>query len=75
VDYTGADPAAQKAVKDEYNEKRYHQVEDEIQPNWDYTGAVNDMRLLAELGWRVANSREMPAYHSNEQFARPRLDQ
>ena len=75
VDYTGADPAAQKRIKDDYTEKRYHQVEDEILPNWDYTGAVNDMRLLAELGWRVANSREMPAYHANEQFARPRLDQ
>jgi Zn-dependent M28 family amino/carboxypeptidase len=75
VDYSGSDPAAQKRIKDEYNEKRYHQVEDEILPNWDYTGAVNDMRLLAELGWRVANSREIPAYHSNEQFARPRLDQ
>jgi Zn-dependent M28 family amino/carboxypeptidase len=74
VDYSGANPAGQKGIKDEYNEKRYHQVEDEILPNWDYTGAVDDMRLLAELGWRVANSREMPAYRSNEQFARPRLD-
>jgi Zn-dependent M28 family amino/carboxypeptidase len=74
IDYTGPNPAAQKAIKDEYTEKRYHQVEDEVLPNWDYAGAVSDMRLLAELGWRAANSREVPAYHSNEQFARPRLD-
>ncbi|MBM3817549.1 MAG: M20/M25/M40 family metallo-hydrolase [Acidimicrobiia bacterium] len=74
IDYTGPNPAAQKAIKDEYTEKRYHQVEDEVLPNWDYTGAVDDMRLLADLGWRVANSREMPAYRANEQFARPRLD-
>ena len=73
VEYTGPDPAASKRIKDEYNEKRYHQVEDEILPEWDYTGAVNDMKLLAELGWRIANSREMPAYRPNEQFARPRL--
>ena len=72
VDYIGPDPAASKRVKDEYNEKRYHQVDDEILPNWDYTGAVNDMRFLAELGWRVANAPAMPAYNPNEQFARPR---
>jgi Zn-dependent M28 family amino/carboxypeptidase len=72
VDYTGGNPAAQKAMKDEYENKRYHQVEDEIQPNWDYTGAVNDMKFLAELGWRIANAPEMPRYNEDQQFARPR---
>ena len=72
VEFTGPDPAAARRLHEEYNEKRYHQLSDEILPNWDYTGAVNDMRFLAELGWRVANSSEMPAYHAGEQFARPR---
>ena len=72
VEYTGPDPEAQKAMKDAYESKRYHQVEDEIQPNWDYTGAVNDMRFLAELGWRIANAPEMPRYNDDQQFARPR---
>ena len=60
---------------DEYENKRYHQVEDEIQPNWDYAGAVNDMKFLAELGWRIANAPEMPRYHDDQQFARPRQNQ
>jgi Zn-dependent M28 family amino/carboxypeptidase len=72
VEYTGGNPAAQKAMKDEYENMRYHQVEDEIQPNWDYTGAVNDMKFLAELGWRIANAPEMPRYNEDQQFARPR---
>jgi Zn-dependent M28 family amino/carboxypeptidase len=72
VDYVGANPAGQKAIKDEYENKRYHQVEDEIQPNWDYAGAVNDMKFLAELGWRIANAPEMPRYNDDQQFARPR---
>lgn len=71
VEYT-SNPAAQKAMKDEYENMRYHQVEDEIQPNWDYTGAVNDMKFLAELGWRIANAPEMPRYNEDQQFARPR---
>lgn len=72
VEFTGADPAASKAIKDEYENKRYHQVDDEIQPNWDYSGAVNDMKFLAELGWRIANAPEMPRYNDDQQFARPR---
>ena len=75
VEFTSADPAASKAMKDEYENKRYHQVEDEIQPNWDYAGAVNDMKFLAELGWRLANAPEMPRYNETEQFARPRQNQ
>ena len=71
VEYT-SNPDAQKAMKDEYENMRYHQVEDEIQPNWDYTGAVNDMKFLAELGWRIANAPEMPRYNEDQQFARPR---
>jgi Zn-dependent M28 family amino/carboxypeptidase len=73
VEFTGPDPAASKRLKEEYDAKRYHQPADEILPAWDYTGAVNDMRFLAELGWRIANAPDMPSYLPDEQFARPRL--
>ena len=72
IDFIGPDPAASKRFWEEYNAKRYHSVEDEILPSWNYEGAVNDMRFLAELGWRIANLAGKPAYHPNEQFARPR---
>ena len=74
VEYVGSDPVAAKKLKDEYNARHYHQPTDEIKPEWDYAGAVDDMRFLAELGWRIANDPAMPAYHVNEQFARPRLN-
>jgi len=73
VDFIGPDPAASKRLHEEYRDARYHSPDDEVLPSWDYGGAVNDMRFLAELGWRIANLGEMPAYHPNEQFARPRL--
>jgi Zn-dependent M28 family amino/carboxypeptidase len=72
VDFIGKDPGFAKRVHDEYNEKRYHQPSDEFQQDWNYAGAVQDMRLLAELGWRLANDPAMPTYNPNEQFARPR---
>jgi Zn-dependent M28 family amino/carboxypeptidase len=70
--YIGKDPAFAKKKHDEYNEKDYHQPSDEMRSDWDYAGAVDDMRFLAELGWRIANAPEMPAYNPREQFARPR---
>jgi Zn-dependent M28 family amino/carboxypeptidase len=72
VDYIGKDPGYAKKLRDEYNEKDYHQPSDEYRTDWDYAGAVDDMRLLAELGWRAATRSTAPAYHEGEQFARPR---
>ncbi len=72
IEYIGQDPGYAKKMRDVYNEKDYHQPSDELRTDWDYAGAVEDMRLLAELGWRVATRPLMPAYHENEQFARPR---
>jgi len=74
VEFVGSDPDAGKKLKEEYDAKRYHQPADEVLPSWDYSGAVNDMRFLAELGWRIANAPEMPTYHQGDQFARPRLN-
>jgi Zn-dependent M28 family amino/carboxypeptidase len=72
--YVGKDPAFAKKLHDEYIEKDYHQPSDEVRADWDYSGAVDDMQFLAELGWRIANAPEMPAYNPNEQFARPRAN-
>jgi len=71
-EFIGKDPGFAKKLRDEYNAKDYHQPSDEFRADWDYTGAVQDLRLLAELGWRVANDPQMPAYHPGDQFARPR---
>jgi len=40
---------------------------------WDCTGAVDDIRFPPALGRRIANAPDVPAHHSGEPFARPRL--
>jgi Zn-dependent M28 family amino/carboxypeptidase len=72
VEFVGPKAAEMKKRRDAYNDTDYHQPSDEIKPYWDYTGAVEDLKLLAELGWRVANAPTMPTYNSGDQFARPR---
>ena len=66
--FTGANAAELKKKQEEYNGKDYHQPSDEYDPAWDFSGGVNDMRVLAQLGWRVANG-EMPKYNEGDQFA------
>jgi Zn-dependent M28 family amino/carboxypeptidase len=71
-DYIGRDSGYAKRIRDDYNDTDYHQPSDEYRSTWDTSGAIEDMRLLAELGWGIANGSDVPAYHAGEQFARPR---
>jgi Zn-dependent M28 family amino/carboxypeptidase len=70
--FTGGNAAELKKKQEEYNGKDYHQPSDEFDPSWDFSGGVNDMRVLAQLGWRIANQAEMPKYNEGDQFAQVR---
>jgi Zn-dependent M28 family amino/carboxypeptidase len=72
AEFTGPNAAAVKKRRNAFNDTDYHQPGDEIKPFWDYTGGVEDLKLLAELGWRIANDPTMPAYNQGDQFARVR---
>ena len=70
--FTGANAAELKKKQEEYNGKDYHQPSDAFDPSWDFSGGVNDMRVLAQLGWRIANQADMPKYNEGDQFAQVR---
>jgi Zn-dependent M28 family amino/carboxypeptidase len=72
-EFVAPNGAEMKKRRDAYNDTDYHQPSDEIKPYWEYGGAVEDLRLLTELGWRVANDPVMPSYNPGDQFARPRM--
>ena len=70
--FRGPRAAQARALSEAYNATHYHQPSDEISPEWDWTGAVEDTQLVAELGWRIAALPRMPAYRAGDQFAQPR---
>jgi len=70
--FTGPNAAELKKKQEEYNGKDYHQPSDQYDPAWNFAGGVDDMRALAQLGWRVANLAEMPKYNDGDQFAQAR---
>jgi Zn-dependent M28 family amino/carboxypeptidase len=57
-----------KERQDEYLQQRYHQVTDEIQPDWDLTGAVEDLWLLFRVGLSVANGSSWPEWKPGSEF-------
>jgi Zn-dependent M28 family amino/carboxypeptidase len=71
-DFIGPNAADLRKKQEAYNATDYHQPSDEFDPNWDFSGAVDDMRLLAQLAWRIAALTEMPRYNDGDQFANVR---
>lgn len=70
--FTGANAAELLKKQEAYNGTHYHQPSDEYDPSWDFTGGVNDMKVLAQLGWRIAQQAEMPKYNAGDQFGEVR---
>ena len=68
VDYIGKDAAYSKQKRDEYTEKDYHKVSDEIKPDWDLAGAVDDAQLLTVIGYRVAQGEKFPEWKAGSEF-------
>ncbi len=57
-----------KAQQEAFEAKDYHQVSDELRPEWDFSGAVEDAQLLFYLGVKVANATALPAWRPGDEF-------
>jgi len=68
VDYIGKDSGYSKQKRDEYTEKDYHKPSDEIKPDWDLAGAVEDAQLLTIIGYRVAAGDRYPEWKAGSEF-------
>lgn len=53
---------------DEYTDRDYHKVSDEVKPDWDLSGAVQDLRLLLDVTDAVANSPSWPEWSPGTEF-------
>ncbi len=50
--------------------KHYHQVSDEYNPAWDLSGMVQQAQFTLNLGYAVANAKEMPTWNRNDPLAK-----
>jgi Zn-dependent M28 family amino/carboxypeptidase len=61
-----------KALLEDFEATRYHKPGDEYSGDWDVGGTVEDLRLLFEVGARVANDGAWPSWREGNEFAAAR---
>jgi len=68
VDFIGKPAEYAKQLRDEYTEHRYHKPQDVVTPDWDLSGAREDLRVLFAVGYRVAQADKMPQWKPGNEF-------
>jgi Zn-dependent M28 family amino/carboxypeptidase len=68
IEIIGKPPEYGKQKRDEFVAKHYHQPSDEVDPTWDLSGAVQDIQLLFEVGYEVANGDKFPEWKPGSEF-------
>jgi Zn-dependent M28 family amino/carboxypeptidase len=51
-----------------YLAERYHQPGDEFSESFDYTGALQQVRLLMRLTWDLANTNDFPSWNRDSEY-------
>lgn len=54
--------------KDEYTNIDYHAVSDEIKEDWDFSGMVEDARILFRVGYAIGQHNEWPQWSEGTEF-------
>ena len=75
IDFVGKPSDYGMKKRDEYTTTRYHKPQDEIQPDWDMTGAVQDLKLFLTMGYRIAEAQKFPEWRPGNEFRATREKQ
>ena len=54
--------------RDEYTANDYHKPSDEVKPDWDLSGAIEDVQLLFRVGFSVAGADAYPEWREGTEF-------
>lgn len=68
MDFIGKPKGYGQVKADEYTERDYHKVSDEVKQDWDLAGALEDLQLLFQVGQHVANDAVWPEWKSGTEF-------
>ncbi|HVZ26418.1 MAG TPA: M28 family metallopeptidase [Sediminibacterium sp.] len=69
IDVVGKGKAYGQQQEDEYNNKHYHRPSDTYNPaTWTMDGGIDDLKLLFEVGKRLAFADHFPQWNSQSEF-------
>lgn len=68
ADYVDKPDGYGERKRADYVTNDYHKPTDEVKPDWDMAGAVEDVRMLFEVGYRVAEGERWPEWKPGTEF-------
>jgi len=68
TDIIGKPPGYGRAMHERYTDRDYHKVSDEIKPEWDLSGAVDDLSLMFQVGYIVSQGDSYPQWKEGSEF-------
>jgi Zn-dependent M28 family amino/carboxypeptidase len=68
VEFVGKPPEYSAQVRANYNDRDYHQPSDVVKPDWDLSGAREDLKIFLAVGYRVAEAESFPEWKPGNEF-------
>ena len=68
IEFVGKAADYGQKVRDDYTNNRYHTPKDVITPEWDLSGAAEDLKLFFAIGYRVAQADSFPEWRPGNEF-------
>ncbi|MGD0323934.1 MAG: M28 family metallopeptidase [Terriglobia bacterium] len=68
IDYLGRPAGWGLKMREKFTKENYHKPSDTITPDWHLSGAVQDLQLLFEVGYRVADADRFPTWSPGSEF-------
>jgi Zn-dependent M28 family amino/carboxypeptidase len=68
VEYIGKPPEFGVKVRSDYTENDYHKPSDVVKPNWDLSGAREDLKVFFAVGYRIAEADKFPGWKPGNEF-------
>jgi len=68
VDYVGKPEGYGLQIMEEYISKHYHKPSDIVRPDWDMTGAVQQLQYYWMVGYRIAEADKYPEWKPGSEF-------
>jgi Zn-dependent M28 family amino/carboxypeptidase len=68
INYIGKPADYGTKKRDYYTANDYHKPSDEVKPDWDLSGAVEDLRVFFEMGYNVAQGDKDPEWKPGNEF-------
>lgn len=68
VEYLDKPPGYGLEKREEYTVNDYHKVSDEVKPDWDLSGAIEDLTFMYRMGARLAGGDDWPEWSETSEF-------